>query len=60
MEACRFPLAGGAFGAAQMRMGMTTYLNPVCSGIVINTLELVSCNSIFTISWLMLLSASIK
>ena len=45
---------------AQIRIGMTTYLKPGCSGTVIRALELLSCSSIFTISTLMLASASIR
>jgi hypothetical protein len=44
----------------QMRIGITTYLNPARSGTVINALELLSCSSSLIISWVMLASASIR
>ena len=51
---------GMARGGGQMRIGITTYLKPTCSGTVISALELPSESSTFTISWLMLASASIR
>ena len=61
VEAGRGPLGQWSVcDCAQMRIGITTYLKPACSGTVINALELVSCSSSFTISTFMFISASIR
>ena len=44
----------------QIRIGITTYLKPAWSGTVIRALELVSWSSTVTISWPMLVRASIR
>ena len=44
----------------QMRIGITTYLNPSNSGLVIRAELFASCNDTVTMSWLMLASTSIR
>src|SRR5690606_10219985 len=44
----------------QILIGITTYLNAALSGLVISAELLASASSIFTISWSMLASASIR
>lgn len=44
----------------QIRIGITTYLKPVVSGMVISALEALSLRSMQTMSWLILARASIR
>ena len=52
--------AGRRSTARQIRIGITTYLNVAFSGIVISAELFASASSIFTMSWSMLASASIR
>jgi len=52
--------AGSDRLGGQIRIGITTYLKPGCSGTVISALALLSCSSIVTRSWLTLESMSIR